>query len=136
MTLSRRADMIPAIRDIAERVAQCAGYESAEAVRIASSVRHAVDVVFARPEPPDQPEPPDIDIRFVRDGGHLEVWLRYPAWDGDNRGEPLDPVLSREALRQGIDSVEFGREGDMAYCRLRRALPKEKVDHECEAPPD
>lgn len=143
--MPREANLVPAVRQIAERVAQCAGYSSAEAQRIASSVGRAVEIVLARPAggnppPPGQggaaPSGPgdSLDIQFERNGGYLDVWLRYRA---DSNGRPaVDPAVSSEALRQGMDSAEFGQEGDVAFCRLRRALPREKVDHQCELPPD
>ncbi len=132
LTMPADARLAPAVRQLAERVAQCAGYTAADAARFASGVGRVVEMVLARPA---TAAPNDLlDIRFVRDGVYLDVWLRYRA-DAYDR-PALDPVLSSEALRQGIDSADFGLEGDLAYCRLRRVLPREKVDHQCEVPPD
>jgi hypothetical protein len=134
LTIPRDLTLVPAVRQVAERVAQCAGYTAADAARMASSVGQAVEAVLAR----RVPEPPwdggGLDIRFERQGVYLDVWVRYRA---DDSGRPaVDAALSSEALRQGMESVEFGREGEVAYCRLRRTLPREKVDHQCDVPPD
>ncbi len=135
MTMPGDAQFVPALRQVAERVAQCAGYAATEAARVAASVGHAANTVIERLQAESgRPEP--LDVRFQREGVHLEVWLYYRTSDG---GRPLlDPAVSGEALRQGMDSVEFGRDGDMNYCRLRRTLPADKVDHQCEVlpPPD
>jgi len=161
LIIPRDTALVPALRLIAERVAQCAGYTSADAQRIASSVGRAVEIVLSRPGRGSSPTAGEggparrsspmaseggpapaaksasddsLDIRFERDAGHLNIWLRYRA---DQRGRPVvDPALSSEALRQGMDSAEFGREGEAAFCRLRRALPHERVEHQCEMPPD
>lgn len=134
LTIPRDVQLVAAVRQVAERVAQCAGYTAADAVRIASCVAQAMDTVLAC-RTPDAPAVRDLlDIRFEREGVHLDVWLRYRSGDGDR---PIaDPALSSEALRQGMDSVEFGREGELAWCRLRRVLPREPVDHQCEMPPE
>lgn len=137
LTIPRDANLVPAVRQIAERVAECAGYAAADARRIASSVGRAVEIVVARPAPRSSPLPASddsLDIQFERDSAYLDVWLRYRA---DRRDQPVaDPALSSEALRQGMDSAEFGHQGDVAFCRLRRALPSEKVNHRCEPPPN
>jgi len=146
LTIPRDTALVPAVRQIAERVAQCAGYTTADAQRIASSVGRAVEIVLSRlgqrgsptaseGEPAAASLPDDLlDIRFERDARYLNIWLRYRADQGSRPA--VDPALSSEALRQGMDSAEFGREGEAAFCRLRRALPHEKVDHQCEMPPD
>jgi hypothetical protein len=132
ISLPRDIQMIPALRDIAERVAQCSGYAAPEAVRIASCVSRAADAVFGRLSvaPNDQ-----IEVVFERESKHLDVWLRYPVPGQGRVPAAVDAALSSEVLRQGMDSVEFGDENGLAYCRLRRVLPHEKVDHECEMPP-
>ena len=146
LTIPRDTALVPAVRQIAERVAQCAGYTTADAQRIASSVGRAVEIVLSRPGQRGSPTASEggpaaaslqddlLDIRFERDARYLNIWLRYRADQGSR--PVVDPALSSEALRQGMDSAEFGREGEAAFCRLRRALPHEKVDHQCEMPPD
>ena len=134
LTIPRDVLLAPAVRQIAERVAQCAGYTAADAVRVASSVGLAVDTVLARQAPDASSENDPLEVRFEREGVYLDVWLRYRAGEQDR--PVVDAALSSEALRQGMESVEFGREGEVAYCRLRRALPAEKVDHLCEVPPE
>jgi len=134
LTIPREVQLVPAVRQIAERVAQCAGYTAADAVRIASSVGQAVDTVLARQAPDVSNENDPLEIRFEREDVHLDVWLRYRV--GEHDRPVVDAALSSEALRQGMDSVEFGREGEVAYCRLRCVLPREKIDHQCEVPPD
>ncbi len=133
------AKFMPTIRQVAERVAQCAGYTATEAQRIGAGVGRVVEVVLSRLRPAQASsggqgahgaEP--LDIRFQRDGRYLDVWLRYRADPCDRPA--VDPALSREAIEQGMDSAEFGLEGDIAVCRLRRELPRDKVDHQCEAP--
>lgn len=133
MTLPREPRLTVALRDIAERLAQCAGYPASEAVRIASSVGQAVDAVIGQlsADVPDQ----QIDVRFERGEDDLHVWMRYRAGAQARGPAAVDAALSREVLRQGMDSVEFGNENGMAYCHLRRQLPREKVDHQCEVPP-
>lgn len=134
LTIPRDVQLVAAVRQVAERVAQCAGYTAADAVRIASCVAQAMDTVLACRAPDASTGRDLLDIRFEREGVHLDVWLRYCPGDGDR---PIaDPALSSEALRQGMDSVEFGREGELAWCRLRRVLPREPVDHQCEMPPE
>ncbi len=142
LTIPRDVKLVPAVRQVAERVGQCAGYTAAEAQRIASSVGRAVEIVLSPPARRSSPAASEggpgsgdlLDIRFERDGAYLDIWLRYRA---DHHDRPaVDPALSSEALRQGMDSAEFGREGEVAYCRLRRALPLEKVDHQCDVPPN
>ncbi len=129
LTIPRDAALVPTVRQVAERVAQCAGYSAADAARIASTIIRAVDIAVTLPGSRGDDS---VDIQFRRDGLYLDVWLRYRSEDCDR--PVVDPTLSSEALRQGMDSVEFGREGDVAFCRLRRALPREKVDHHCEIP--
>ncbi len=132
MTMPGDAQLVPALRQVAERVAQCAGYAATDAARVAASVGHAATTVIERLQG-ESAEPQLLDIRFQREGVHLDVWLFYPTSDGDRT--VLDPAVSGEALRQGMESVEFGRDGDTTYCRLRRMLPRDKVDHRCEMPP-
>ena len=132
LTIPCDVRLVPAVRRVAERVAQCAGYSAGEAVRVASSVAHAADTLLRRLEAQGRVADP-IDIRFRREGGHLDVWMYYTAPDSDIAAP--DPAISGEALRQGMDSVEFGRQGEVGFCRLRRVLPSEKVDHQCEVPP-
>ncbi len=135
LTIPGNPNLVPALRQVAERVAQCAGYSAAEAARVAASVGHAVDTVLQRLNSEGAVGEP-LEMRFEREDVHLDIWLYYHAPDGGRA--VLDPAVSGEALRQGMDSVEFGRDGDMNYCRLRRALPADKVDHQCEMlpPPD
>ena len=134
LTIPRDVHLVPAVRQVAERVAQCAGYTAADAARIALSVGQATDTVLARQVPEDDSgRNAPLDIRFEQEGVHFDVWLRYRAEAGDRPA--VDPALSREALRQGMESVEFGREGEVAWCRLRRTLPREPGDHQCKAPP-
>ncbi len=133
LTIPRSATLVPTVRQIAERVAQCAGYTGADAARIAAAVAQAADIVVARPALPGPGGDDSLDIRFHRNGLYLDVWLRYRSDEGDRPS--ADPTLSMEALREAMDSVEFGREGETAFCRLRRTLPREKADHQCEMPP-
>lgn len=135
LILPRDSRFVPAVRLIAERAAQCAGYTAADAARIASSVGRAFEMVLARPvSGASAPGASDsVDIRLEREGGYLDVWLRYVP---GNNGSPTVDASSDGALRAGMDSAEFGREGEVEYCRLRRRLPREKVDHQCELPPD
>jgi hypothetical protein len=133
ISLPRDVLMIPALRGIAERVAQCCGYSAAEAARIASSVGQAADAVFGRP-PAGGGE--QVEVEFGHESTWLDVWLRYPQPGPGRVPAAVDAALSSEALRNGMDSVEFGNENGLAYCRLRRMLPREKVDHECESPPE
>ncbi len=133
LTIPGNPQMVPVLRQVAERVAQCAGYSAAEAARVAASVGHAVETVMQRLNIEGAEREP-LEMRFEREDLYLDVWLYYHAPDG-GRALP-DPAVSGEALRQGMDSVEFGREGEMNYCRLRRVLPREKTDHQCEMPPD
>jgi hypothetical protein len=134
LTIPRDVQLVAAVRQVAERVAQCAGYTAADAAAVASSVAQAMGTVLGRQAPAASTGHDLLDIRFEREGVHLDVWLRYRAGDGDR--PVVDPALSSEALRQGMDSVEFGREGEMAWCRLRRVLPRQPVDHQCEMPPE
>ncbi len=124
------AKLAPTVRQLAERVAQCAGYGADDSQRISSAVARAFEVVLARPAVKTVGAP--VDIRFVRNAAYLEVWLTYP--DGDDRAA-VDSQLSRDVVDGGMDT-EFGRERDTAYCRLRRLLPPSKVDHHCALPPD
>jgi hypothetical protein len=133
LTIPCDEQYVPAVRQLAERVAQCAGYSAAEAVRVASSVGHAAQTLI-RQLGGDARQSQPVEVCFQREGAHLEVWLQYAASDSDSA--VLDPAISGEALRQGMDSVEFGRRGEVSYCRLCRALPHDKVDHKCEAPRD
>jgi hypothetical protein len=133
LTIPCDGQLVGTVRQVAERVAQCAGYTAADASQLASGVEHAVETVMqgleresARPQP--------VDIRFERDEHHLDVWLCYRSNDGDRAA--IEAAVSGDAaLRQGMDDVEFGRHGDLCYCRLRRGLPRERVDHQCEVPP-
>ncbi len=134
LTIPRDVQLVPAVRQVAERVAQCAGYTASDAARIALTVGQAVEVVLTSASSDGGGREP-IEIRFERESVHLDVWLRYRATEPE-RAPAVDPAVSSEAMRQGMDSVEFGREGELAYCRLRRELPREKTDHQCEAPPD
>jgi hypothetical protein len=131
ISLPRDADLVPAVRDVAERLAQCAGYTSEDAVRIASSVGLAADAVMrrwseARPEQ-------QIDVSFESEWPHLDVWLRYRLSSEECASGPRVPPP--ETFGEGMDSVEFGREDGVAFCHLQRLLPHEKVDHRCEMPP-
>ena len=134
LTIPSDVHLVAAVRQVAERVAQCAGYTAADAAAVASAVAQVIETVLACPAADRAGERDLLDVRFEREGAHLDVWLRYRPGDGDRT--ILDPALSSEALRQGIDSVEFGREGELAWCRLRRVLPREPVDHQCEMPPE
>ncbi len=129
INMPRDVQLAATARQIAERVAQCAGYTAPEAVRVASSVGAAIDAVLTRLSPPHVRS--GIDLRFERLGNYLDIWLRYETGD-DSRPQAVDAALSSEALRQGMDSIEFGRDNGTAYCHLRRVLPHEKVDHKCE----
>ncbi|MGE5359876.1 MAG: hypothetical protein ACM3NQ_12745 [Bacteroidales bacterium] len=131
ITLPRDCGLVPALRQVSERMAQCAGYTSAEAARVGTSVGQAADALMAAHAAASQ-----LDVTIQRNSTHLDIWLRYPLALGDREPAAVDAALSSEALRQGMDSVEFGDEDGIAYCRLRRALPQEKVDHQCAAPPD
>jgi hypothetical protein len=122
------ARLSPAIRQIAERVAQCAGYSAAEAVRVASGVGQAAEALMARSSG-------EFDIRFQRESRFLDVVFRRRACPGDSPETIENAAVSSEAMRLGMESVEFGVEDEVAYCRLRRVLPDEKVDHQCEMPP-
>ena len=134
LIVPRDAKFVPALRQLAERVSQCAGYSAADAARVASAVGQVVEILFTRAAAQPSPGVNDsLDIRFERKDGFLDVWLRYAA---EEQGPPaVDPSLSSEALRHGMDSAEFGREGDVQFCRLRRKLPTDKTDHQCDAPP-
>jgi hypothetical protein len=129
ITIPRDVQLAAAVRQVAERVAQCAGFSSPEAVRVAASVAAAIDAVLTRLSPPAARS--GIDLHFERVGSHLDIWVRYEAGE-DNRPHAVDAALSSEALRQGMDSIEFGRDNGIAYCHLRRVLPHEKIDHQCE----
>ena len=131
LTISHDVRLAPAVRQVAERAAQCAGFDAGEAIRLAASVGQAAETLLSRVPPGGD----GVAVRFERDGRFLEVTFRYRPEGGTRPGASVDPSLSGEAMRQGMDSVEFGAEGDMQYCRLRRALPHEKTDHKCEMPP-
>ena len=131
LTISHDVRLAQAVRQIAERVAQCAGFASADAMRLAASVGQADETLLARASAEGGES---LDIRFDRDARVLDVTFRYRPSGGSRPGAAVDPSLSGEAMRQGMDSVEFGAEGAMQYCRLRRALPHEKVGHDCEMP--
>ncbi len=118
ITLSRDCDLAPMLRQIAERIAQAAGYAPTEAARIGTSVGQAADALMADLDAGGQ-----FDISIERNTENLDVWLRYPVTLA-NRAPAVDAALSGEALRQGMDSVEFGNEDGVGYCRLRRALPR------------
>jgi hypothetical protein len=118
ITLPRDCDLAPALRQIAERIAQTAGYASTEAARIGTSVGQAADAVMA-----DLVGASQLDVTIERNRENLDVWLRYPVAPVGRPPAAVDAALSSEALRQGMDSVEFGNEDGVAYCRLRRALP-------------
>ncbi len=133
LTIPRDARLIGAVRQVAERAAQCAGYTAADADRIAASVGRALETVLAREAADAAQAQEAVEVRFEREGSHLDIYLRYRA-SGDDR-PAVDGALSGEALRQGMDSVEFGRDGPIAWCRFRRALPRDKADHQCEMPP-
>ena len=130
LTIPPDAQFVVAVRQVADRVAQCSGYSAADAERFASSVGRAVEQVLERASA----DGAALDIRFERDATHLDVWLRYRAADADRAG--ADAALSRETPQPGPEGVEMGREGEFSYWRLRRPLPHEKVDHQCELPPD
>ncbi len=133
LTIPREAQLVGAVRQVAERAAQCAGYAGADADRFAASVGQALETILARAAANTEHAREPIEVRFEREGAFLDVYLRYHATDGDRPA--LDGSLSAEALRQGMDSVEFGRDGAVTWCRLRRALPRNKTDHQCEMPP-
>jgi hypothetical protein len=132
ITIARDVLFAPAVRKIADRAAQCAGFASADAIRLAASVGRAAETLLAR----DSAEGGEtVEVRFEHDARVLDVTFRYRPAGGGRPGASVDPSLSGDALRQGMDSVEFGADGAIEYCRLRRALPREKVDHQCEMPP-
>ncbi len=133
ITIPRDVQLTAAVRQLAERAAQCAGYSGVEAVRVGASVTAAVDAVLTRLSPPTAQS--GIELRFERVGNHLDIWVRYEAGE-DDRSQAVDAPLSSEALRQGMDSIEFGRDDGVAYCHLRRVLPHDKVDHQCQTPHD
>lgn len=131
LTIPCDPQYVPAVRQVAERVAQCAGYSAAEAACVASSIGHAADTLVRQLGTDTRPAEP-IEALFQREGAHLDVRLQYLASESDSA--VLDPAISGEVLRHGMDSIEFGRQGEVCYCLLRRALPHEKVNHKCEAP--
>ncbi len=132
ITIPRDAQLAQAVRQVAERVAQCSGYSAVEAVRVGASVAAAIDAVLTRLSPPTAQS--GIELRFERVTDHLDIWVRYQAGE-HHRPQGVDAALSSEALRQGMDSIEFGSDDGVAYCHLRRVLPEEKVDHQCAADP-
>ncbi len=126
LTVPHDAQLVGAVRQVADRVAQCAGFSAAEAATIASTVARAAEAIIAGSADRDH-----LDIRFERHTTHLEVWLRYRAATADR------PTGATPApLHPGDDDVETGREDEVSYWRLRRALPRDKVDHRCELPPE
>ncbi len=133
LTIPPDARFIPAVRQIAERVAQCAGYTAAEAAGIASAVARVAEAVVGGPGRAFT-NGTGVDIRFEREAGYLDVLLRYPTTESDRRAP--EPPGAGDAAARIMDTVEVGREGDIAFCRLRRRLPDEAVDHKCEMPPD
>ncbi len=122
ITLPCDCEMGSALRQLAERVAQCAGYGATESARIATSVGQTADAVMAGLSKASQ-----LDVTFERDTRHLNVWLRYPVASAARGPAAVDAALSSEALRQGMDSVEFGSEDGIAFCCLRRPLPEHPV---------
>ncbi len=130
LTIPHDAQFVAAVRQVAERVAQCSGFTAADAQTIASRLGEAVEHVLRQSRPSADHE--GLDIRFERDPTHLEVWLRYRVGDGDQ----LASNRAGAAAVPGTDRVETGRDGEISYWRLRCALPHEKVDHQCEMPRD
>lgn len=128
LTVPHDAQLVGAVRQVADRVAQCAGFSAADAETIASSVARAAEAIMGGPGSADRQ---GLDVRFERDATQLDVWLRYRAANGDSPSE-----ATPAPLRSDDGDVEVGREGEVSYWRLRRALPRDKVNHRCELPPD
>lgn len=108
--LSVRADerMLGTVRAVAVGAARRAQYASDEAEGIGRAVAEAAaQIVAAAGGPTDF-----VDLVFAVEGGRFETRLRYVA-----ATERL-PIAS-----DGMDSVEFGRDGDFAVCTLARRLP-------------
>jgi hypothetical protein len=132
LTISHDVCFVATVRQLAERVAQCAGFATADAIRVAASVGLVTETLLSR-APAGNGEA--LDIRFERDATALDVTFRYRPFGGGRPGGSVDPSLAGDAMRQGMDSVEFGAEGEIEFCRLRRTLPHEKFNHQCEMPP-
>jgi acyl-CoA reductase-like NAD-dependent aldehyde dehydrogenase len=48
LTISHDVRLAPAVRQVAERAAQCAGFDAADAMRLAASVGHAAETLLSR----------------------------------------------------------------------------------------
>jgi hypothetical protein len=129
ITIPCDARLCQMVRQIAERAAQCAGYTGDDAAGMAAAVVGAAEKIMAivGGEP--------LGISFERKSSCLDVVIRYPLTAPGSGAISADTVVSNQAVQQGVQSVEFGVDDEMAYCRLRRVLPREKVDHQCEIPP-
>ena len=117
------------VRLISKRVAAYVGYPEVEAVRIGQSVDEAVGTMMACAGARDPGD--SIDLRFSTSGGSMEIRLRYQAGESPLTGLDLERGFGRsrnggpaiEAIRTVMDRVEFGQDGNVAYCRLLLHLP-------------
>ncbi len=120
------------VGDLYARAAEQVGYGAGDAREIGRSIERAVLGIMEHGFPDHACE--HIDIRFAIDAHVMNVILRYHAGAGEPApvaaveveralAAPRDGEVPLDVIRHAMPEIEFGRDGDIEYCRLSRKLP-------------
>jgi hypothetical protein len=111
--IPRDPAFVPPLRDLADRVAQYAGYAAGDAHEIGGTVRETAAALAQ-----SAASPADLDIQFRTSGTTFEVTVAFEGVGG------AEPHLSSGAM----DAVAVARDGARTVCQLTRKLPDAFLD--------
>ena len=120
------------VGELYARAAEQVGYGAVDALEIGRSIERAVLGIMEHGFPDHACE--HIAIRFAINAHVMNVILRYHAGAGEPApvaaveveralAAPRDGEVPLDVIRHAMPEIEFGRDGDIEYCRLSRKLP-------------
>ena len=123
----------PVLNVLCERMAKYVGYTDSDATALTSAVVHATDGVLVHAGSPPYTH---LDVTISTSDDEIEFRVRY-LQEGDTPSpdtpsiehrlsEPNDDGTPLEVIQRVVRQVEFGHEGGVEYCALRKALPEEQ----------
>jgi hypothetical protein len=111
--------LLDTLRDVAAKLAQCAGHGAPDAQSIASAVTSAAAFLMEALPPAGG----RVEVDFSVESRSMDVVV---SCHGGEDGTPVElstKAIEAELRREGVDSVHFGRADGWPFCRIGKQLP-------------
>jgi hypothetical protein len=121
LTISSQPAFFEAAEALTERVGGYAGCPPEDARKLGMAVRRTLGRAFAAGE--GQTPPASFDVVYIGNGRVLRVDVACVAAPGGFSLESSVTGTDQAAtVRELVDRLEFGREGERQFCRLTRQI--------------